>query len=114
MLSQRSHESPHEVDPFAESNPFLGGESFENGDTSSVKGDSFSKINESTMEEMGGDRVDLDESIIKGDSRPEADGGKEEQSNLAKLLNKMKRNMEAEEAEKKQLKEKRENQKVKE
>ena len=114
VLSQRRHESLHEVDPFAESDPFLGGESFENGDTSSVKDDSFSKINESTMEEMGGDRAELDESIVKGDSRPEADGGKVEQSNLAKLLNKMKRNMDAEEAEKKQLKEKRENQKVKE
>merc|ERR1719458_748390 len=108
---QDSHGSLHEVDPFAESDPFLGGESFINGDESSIKDDSFYKISESTLEEMGGAQINLDESFVEG-GKPEAEDGKEEQSNLAKLLDKMKRKMNAEEAERKQPKEKTENQKV--
>jgi len=107
--SQSHHEPLQEVDPFAESDPFLGSESFLDGDTSSVKGDSFSKINESTMEDTEGESIDLEKSVVNGD-RPKA----EEQSNLAKVLDKMKKSMEAEEAERKKLKEKSriENQKV--
>ena len=108
---QDSHGSLHEVDPFAESDPFLGGESFINGDESSIKDDSFYKISEPTLEEMGGAQINLDESFVEG-GKPEAEDVKEEQSNLAKLLDKMKRKMNAEEAERKQPKEKTDNQKV--
>jgi len=108
---QEQDQSSHEVGPFAESDPFLGGESFTYGDESSVKDNSFYNISKSTMEEMGGARINLDESFVEG-GEPEAEVGKEEQSNLAKLLDKMKRKMNVEEAERKQLKEKKENQKV--
>jgi len=103
---RQSHQEllQEEVDPFAESDPFLGGESFLDGDTSSV-----SKINESIIGDMGGESIDLEKSVVNGD-RPKA----EEQSNLAKVLDKMKKSLEAEEAERKKLKEKSrvENQKV--
>jgi len=105
-VPSQSHHEPlqEEVDPFAESDPFLGGESFLEGDTSSI-----SKINESTIQDMGGESINLEKSVVNRD-RPKA----EEQSNLAKVLDKMKKSMEAEEAERKKLKEKSriENQKV--
>merc|ERR1712126_628543 len=106
--SQSPKESLHEVDSFVESDPFLGDESLENG--ARVKDKPIHKINGSQKEETGEKRIEIDESFVKG-GKPEAEVVKEDQSNLAKILDKMKKNMDAEEAERKKLKEKQENQK---
>ena len=110
--SQKYHGSLHEDDSFVttiESDPFVEGESvssnpFYDGDSTSneaaflTNGDSsFSKINGSTEEVEDG--IHPDRSYVK-DSSAHTEFVKGEPSNLAKLLDKMKRNMEAEETEK--------------
>ena len=93
--------SPHESDPFVETDPFVGSETLSNGDASHEGNFSVASTEERDGKDM---------SSVEG-SGLDVVADKEEQSNLAKLLAEIGKNMEAEKAEKEQEEKARQRQK---